>query len=67
MDYAPFFAQSPQSFFHMSIPPTPSYSGDDQKLGPTVSSMNLTTPKPSKGINVASCIPNLTAIHQPRT
>lgn len=60
MDYAPFFAQSPQPFFHMSIPPTPSYSGDDPKLGPTVSSKNLVA------LNLPSCISNLVAPHLDR-
>jgi hypothetical protein len=36
MDYAPFFAQTPQPFFGMGMTPTPSYSGDSDKIGPTV-------------------------------
>lgn len=58
MDYAPFFAQSPQPFFHMSIPATPSYSGDDPKLGPTVSSPNPLSNQPLK-LYPKSCCPHV--------
>jgi hypothetical protein len=41
MDYAPFFTQTPQPFFGMAMAPTPSYSGDSNKIDPNVSHQSL--------------------------